>query len=102
MGPITGMLSAAASGSQAAPTLAFGGRHIQDLIATAGEEDADGAPAWPELRAAVQGTQRGPRPPDARSLGLWARQYKGNIVDGLSLANESNSKGGSLWWLKDD
>jgi putative DNA primase/helicase len=74
---------------------------LKDVIDAAGDLDGNGAPVWPELNAALQGTARGPRAADARSFGRWAQQQKGRIVDGLSLSNAPNPKGGSHWWVTD-
>jgi hypothetical protein len=69
---------------------------MQDVIDAVDEHDDDGAPAWPDLSAAVQGTVRGGRSADASGLGRWAQRFKGRIVDDLSFDIEPNPKGGSL------
>jgi hypothetical protein len=71
---------------------------LQNVIEAAGEAEGK---TWPELYAAVQNTVRGRGPVNATGLGIWTRQNKGRIVDGLSLACKPNPKGGALWWVED-
>ena len=62
-------------------------------------------PENPELLGAVTAaaytvtSRRGQRP-DAKLLGLWLRNRKGRVVDGMRFANEPNPKGGSKWWVE--
>jgi hypothetical protein len=86
-----------------AQVIGVGWKHrctLQEVIERAGTHGHSGVPTWPDLDAAVQGTARGPRPPDAKSLGTWAKQQKGRIVAGLRLINSPNPKGGSQWWVE--
>jgi hypothetical protein len=97
LGALRAMLLACGS------VMGLGYRHrfrMQDVIDAAEEHDGSGAPAWPDLSAAVQGTARGSRSADAKSLGGWAQRQKGRIVDDVCFDIEANPKGGSLWWIK--
>jgi putative DNA primase/helicase len=62
---------------------------------------------FPDLNAAVRaaassvgGTSFGPKV-DPLRFGLWCRENKGRIVDGLFLANQPSSRGGAAtWWVE--
>ena len=67
----------------------------------------DGAelePKYPDLHSALGGIYRRATGrnglPDARTLGLWLRRVKGQIMGQKRFACEPNSKGGSEWWLE--
>jgi hypothetical protein len=87
-----------------ATVMGLGFKHrckLQDVVDAANDRDPSGAPVWPDLFAAVQGTMIGSQQPDANSLGQWIRHQKGRIIDGLTFDSLSNPKGGSLWWVND-
>jgi len=78
---------------------------LKGAATTRGNEGSELEPTHPELHAALAevylrstGGKRGQ--PDARMLGLWLRRFKGRVVDGKRFCSQSNTKGGSEWWLE--
>ena len=64
-------------------------------------EDGVMIPRWPDFQEAIHavGERRGQM--DPRTLGLWARDYKGVVVGTRRLVCKSDRAHGSKWWVED-
>ena len=54
-----------------------------------------------ELHDAIQMVTGKKQGFDARSLGLWLRDHKGNAIGNLRFDSDPHSKGGSKWWIEE-
>ena len=59
------------------------------------------AKAQKDLQEAIQLVTSKKQGADARSLGLWLRDHKGNVVGNRRFNSYTHSKGGSLWWIEE-
>ncbi len=91
------------SGSQTRATLSDvilrGTATVKDSLA--GQLEPTHADLYAALEGvAFRGTGKRGQKPDFRMLGLWLRQFKGRVVDGMRFASLPNKKGGSEWWVE--